>query len=197
MQRQVGAWRRSISPQVAAKHKGVPVAQMVFEFGSEGIEPVIRAAKLSIGSSRYRAMTMSTDTDQSLDSQDSLEEAGTKAKMGLLSSITLYPDHPWIRDILIFCPFFAGGSRAGWMGTIEVTTKDYQPLWDLLLRVPELRFVCLGFEEGVDVSEMQDVSVSKFPWDDDFLVLGAVRGGTHNEDGWHIQRGRRYLEAQN
>ena len=73
------------------------MAQMVFEFGCEGIDPVIRAVKMSIGSSRYRVMTMSTDTDQSLDSQDSLEEAGTKAKTGLLSSITLYPDHPWIQ----------------------------------------------------------------------------------------------------
>lgn len=173
------------------------MAQMVFEFGSEGIEPVIRAVKMSIGSSRSRVMTMSTDTDQSLDSQDSLEEAGTKAKTGLLSSITLYPEHPWIRYVLIYCPFFAGGSRAGWMGTIEVTTKDYQQLWNLLLRVPELRFVCLGFEEGVDVSEMQNASVGTFPWDDDFLVLGAVRSGTHDENGWHIQKGRRYLESQN
>jgi|GEM_PF-2330076 len=172
------------------------MAQMVFEFGCEGIDSVIRAVKMAIGASRYRVMTMSTDTDQSLDSQDSLEEAGTKAKAGLLSSITLYPDHPWIHYVLIFCPFFAGGSRAGWMGTIEVTTKDYQPHWKLLLRVPELRFVCLGFEEGVDVSEMRTVSVATFPWDDDFLVLGAVRSGTHDEDGWHIQKGRRYLESQ-
>ena len=167
------------------------MAQMVFEFGCEEIDPVIRAIKVSIDSSRYRLMTMSTDTSESLDSEDSLEEASTKAKAGLLSSITLYPDHSRIRYALILRPFYAGGFRTGWMGTIELITKDYQPLWNLLLRVPELRFVCLGFEEGVDMSDQQNISANTFPWNDDFLVLGAVRNHTSK---WHIQRGCRYFD---
>lgn len=82
------------------------------------------------------------------------------------------------------------------MGTIEVTTKDYQPLWNLLLGVEGLQFVCLGFEEGVDVSDRQGVDVTTFPWDDDFLVLGAVRSDLHDKDSWHIQKGPRYMELQ-
>jgi len=59
-----------------------------------------------------------------------------------------------------------------------------------------LQFVCLGFEEGVDVSDKQDLDVATFPWNDDFLVLGAVRTDLHDRGSWHIQKGPRYLESQ-
>jgi hypothetical protein len=171
------------------------VAQLVFEFGCETIEPVIQVVKMAIGSSPYKLTVMPTDSQASIDSGESIDQAASRAKQNILSTFTLRPEHPWIRHALVFSPFFAGGNRTTWMGVIEITTKDYQPLWSLLLRAPHLQYVCLGFEEGVDLSEMQNASVATFPWHDEFLVLGAVRSGTHDPDGWHIEKGPRYLES--
>jgi hypothetical protein len=167
------------------------VAQLVFEFGSDSLEPTIRAASACIGGALYRLMVMPTDSTGWLDSADTLDSVAKKLRDGLAASFILYPQHPCIRHVLVSCPFFAGQARSTWMGTVEIVTDDYEPLWKSILRVPGLQFVCLGFEEGVDLSDRHVIDAGNFPWDDDFLVVGAVRS---HSSSWHIQKGRRYLD---
>jgi len=167
------------------------VAQLVFEFGSDSLEPTIRAASACIGGAPYRVMAMPTDTARYLDSDDTLDTVANKLSDGSVSSFILYPQHPWIRYVLVLSPFFGGEDRSTWMGTVEIVTDDYEPLWKSILRIPGLQFVCLGFEEGVDLSDRHVIDVRNFPWDDDFLVVGAVRS---HSSSWHIQKGRRYLD---
>jgi hypothetical protein len=60
------------------------------------------------------------------------------------------------------------------MGTIEYLGDEYEALWNLILATRGLSFVCLGFEEGVEVDD-SILSVESFPWDQWPLVIGAIR----------------------
>jgi hypothetical protein len=175
-----------------------PVTQLVFEFGSTAIDPVVRAIKKSIGSSQYRMTIRTSGGKQTTGAEDRIDDAARKAEMGVLSSFTVHPEHTWIRYILVLRVYRSSDSHAVWMGTIEITNSEYTHLWNSLLEVHGLEFLCIGFEEGVDISKQRDSSVAAFPWDDPFLVLGAVCDRcAENSSSWHIQKGRRYLESLN
>ena len=83
------------------------------------------------------------------------------------------------------------------MGTVEYTARDYQGIWDLLLNVPNLSIVCLGFERGVDLRDEQ-LQVGTFPWDQSPLVIGAVRDSESDSNAWIVRQGpeMRWLKAR-
>jgi len=94
---------------------------------------------------------------------------------------------------MISHPNFDGEPLSLWMATIEYTKDlNYRPLWEALLSAPGLRFVCLGFEEGV-VVEDKYLTTESFPWNASQLVLGAIRQDTKGK--WTIGRGPKYFET--
>jgi hypothetical protein len=93
---------------------------------------------------------------------------------GRVSSFVLRPRNGGIRYAMLMGPDIGGEKLPGYMGTIEYTRGDYIQIWNRLLNVDGLQILCLANEEGVEFSVDQLVAET-FPWDDFFLMLGAVR----------------------
>lgn len=108
-------------------------------------------------------------------------------------SVVLRPETKTFIYALVNEPHFNGSKRPGWFGTIEYTEIDYAPVWKQLLNERGLRVVCLGFEEGVELDEMEQLSPEQFPWRSEWLVIGAVRNGAGD---WQIHRGSGYGSEQ-
>jgi hypothetical protein len=79
-----------------------------------------------------------------------------------------------IRYGLITCPKFNGQELSQWMGTIEVTTDIWRPLWNNLLKHNFLNVVCVGLEEGINLTDTI-MNATTFPWQDLRLLVGAIR----------------------
>ncbi len=79
-----------------------------------------------------------------------------------------------IRYGLLTCPGFNGQRLSKWMGTIEFQTESWRSTWKELLANPETNVVCVGMEEGIDLTD-DILSVDCFPWGEPSLVAGAVR----------------------
>jgi hypothetical protein len=79
-----------------------------------------------------------------------------------------------IRYALVTRPRFNNSGLSNVDGHIEVSIKDWEFAWDRILEHPDLRFVCVGDEEGVELRDEQ-MSVDAFPWTEWPLLIGAVR----------------------
>src|SRR5215469_3477929 len=163
------------------------MAQLVFEFVSDDLAAVVRAIKRVIdpGLCRCEVAQKFLDYEQC----DNFDSAISDLQAGHAVSVVLRPETKAIRYALVNEPYFNGSKCPGWFGTIEYTELDYAPVWDHLLNEDGLRVVCLGFEEGVELDDMQQLSPEEFPWRSERLVVAAVR----NRAGeWHTQRGSGY-----
>lgn len=95
-------------------------------------------------------------------------EAGTAA-----SAVIRNPDER-MRYGLITNPRFNRSDLSLWMGTIEIGVEQWDFVWERLLKEPHLRFVCVGHEEGVELSDDR-IHAETFPWTEWPLLIGAVR----------------------
>jgi hypothetical protein len=102
-----------------------------------------------------------------------------------LSSATVH-SKGGIRYGAIFCPGFNRGQTSFWMGTIELKSPDWRPTWDALLKTSELLVVCVGMEEGIELSTDISITSESFPWTDRQLMIGATKGPN---DTWDIREG--------
>ncbi len=149
------------------------MAQLVFEFWSQQIEPVVEAITRILDGCR----TVNKAASSSLEfepTQQGLDGAAQQMCLGRISCFVLYPQNGGIRYAMLGGPDPGGTKRPGHMGTIEYTRLDYIHIWDRLLDMDGLQVLCLGHEEGVEFSVDQLVAET-FPWDASYLMIAAVR----------------------
>ena len=167
------------------------MAQLVFEFWSSDLDPVLTSVQKAVttGSPRF---VMLSDTQEFRPTDDSIGMIADKLRSGEIVSFSIRPPNGNVRYGLVNAPFFAGWPLDSWFGTIEYLDENYEPLWTVLLSDSRLKVACVGLEEGPGglASPLTDemLSVETFPWDDRYLIVGAVRG----ENGWTIRKGRQY-----
>jgi hypothetical protein len=164
--------------------------QLVFEFWSQEIKPLVEAITLVLEGcqTENESATLSLQYEPT---QQGLDWAAQQLSTGQISSFVLHPRNGCIRYAMLNGPGISDDKQPGYMGTIEYTEADYLPIWNRLLEVDGLRIVCLGHEEGVEFSGDQ-ISAETFPWDDFFLVIGAVRS---NEGNWTLKHGPNYFPS--
>jgi hypothetical protein len=88
-----------------------------------------------------------------------------------------------IRYGLLTCPWFNGQKLSKWMGTIEFQTESWRSTWEELLANPETTMVCVGMEEGMDLTD-DILSADRFPWGEPSLIAGAVR---RSDGSWELR----------
>jgi hypothetical protein len=69
------------------------------------------------------------------------------------------------------------------MGTVEVTGPNWKDIWNLLLAKSDLRFVCVGMEEGIELTD-EVLSPETFPWNAWPAVISALRS---NDGTWVVK----------
>ncbi len=164
--------------------------QLVFEFWSQEIGPTVEAIRRVLDGCPTENEAAAHSFQYEPTSQG-LDWAAQMVATGQVSSFLLRPRNGGIRYAMLNGPDIAGEKRPGYMGTIEYTQGDYIHIWNHLLNVDGLRVVCLGCEEGVEFTGDQ-VAGETFPWDDSFLVIGAVR--SHFGD-WILKNGPYYFPS--
>jgi hypothetical protein len=149
------------------------MAQLVFEFWSQEVEPVVEAITRVLDGcpTDNKAARSSIEFEPT---QQGLDWGVQQIRDGRVSYFLLYPRSGGIRYAMLMGPELSDKKRPGYMGTIEYTRLDYIHIWDRLLDMNGLQILCLGHEEGVEFSVDQLVAET-FPWDDRFLMLATVR----------------------
>lgn len=155
--------------------KNKALSQVVIEFGSPTFGPVFDAVLSLIG----RPTAIDTESRSGgrgtfPATKDALEAIAKKFADGQIASATFRTESGGVRYGLILEPRYNGQDLSVWMGTVELTTDDWRPYWDALLLFDALAFVCVGEEEGVELTD-GNLTVDSFPWDEWPLLVGALR----------------------
>lgn len=162
------------------------MAQVVVEFGSPTLGPVLNAMVSLIGHPSMLEMELrSGGAATSPATKEALEAIPQKFNDGEIASVTFRTETEGIRYGLILEPRFNGQDLTMWMGTIELT-KEWRSYWDRLLQFDGLAFVCVGEEEGVELND-RNLSVSSFPWTAWPLLVAALRTSGGNGSEWVIR----------
>jgi len=163
------------------------MAQIVIEFGAPVLEPVLNAVlSLIEHPSALDLSFKSGDCVSTLATGGALDAIYQQFVEGNLTSATLRTDSATVRYGLVLTPHFDDQHLSMWMGTIELTTNDWRPYWERLLRFDGLAFVCVGDEEGVELTD-EKLTVASFPWDEWPLLAAALRDRTGNGSDWVIR----------
>ena len=164
------------------------MAQVVIEFGSPTLGPVLDAMLLLIEQPSVLEIELRSGGGmRSPATIASLEAIPQQFAAREIALVTFRTEIDKIRYGLILEPRFKGQDLTMWMGTIELTTTEWRPYWDRLLQFDGLAFVCVGDEEGVELSD-QDLSVASFPWDEWPLLAAALRGSDAQGAEWVIRQ---------
>lgn len=161
--------------------------QLVFEFGARKAGPVIAAIRQVLGETACAASVWTESKSVHAHADETLERIASRLEEGTTGSFVAYPRLENVRYVLVTAPSL-DPPRSLYMGTVEYTSRDYEQVWDLLLGVPELTIICLGFEEGVELDDLH-LDVNTFPWDQWPLVVGAVRTAGCGGGTWVIKNG--------
>jgi hypothetical protein len=161
--------------------------QLVFEFGSKALGPTIEGIRLVIGTLPYKIECQEKARNANHETTGSLQSAAASLAQGKISAFTLRPQSEAIRYALVLEPHYESHDLSLYLGTIEYLTSDYGRVWDSLLSVPGLVFVCIGYEEGVELNDSH-MTAESFPWNQWPLVIGALRK-TQDSDGWTVREG--------
>ena len=171
------------------------MSQLVFEFGAATPGPVFTAVERVIGGATVKEVDFlrpgeTTDERVLRPAIDDLISIRTDFEKKRITSYIFRPQIPDIRYVLFIGPNFDNYGATNfslWRATIESLSDNYKELWQSLLAVDGLRFVCFGAPEGVELDDTQ-MTVDSFPWDEWPLVIGAVRS-THDSSEWVIRFG--------
>jgi len=164
--------------------------QLVLEFGALAATSLADVAKELVPTPSVVEVLYADKTSYE-PLADSSADVSAMMSEGIISSFILRPAGGAIRYVLGLCPHFDGDNFSCWLGTVEFTCADYAALWERLLARHDLLFVCLGFEEGVQIVDRGEGHW--FSWSDPTLVVGAIRG-LHGR--WDVRRGTKYDEVQ-
>jgi hypothetical protein len=150
------------------------MAQYVIEFGSENIGPVAHSIQQCLDRP-YELVACDLHHELAPgEVRGSLADILKGLESGHLGSVTLRNGDARIRYALITSPRLDGCTLNLWIGTIEVGVEDWRFVWDQLLLHDGLKFVCVGAEEGVELTDGQ-ITAETFPWSEWPLVVGAVK----------------------
>lgn len=167
------------------------MAQFVVEFGAEQLRFVGTAIKSTVAEP-FRIWIDCADAAMCYsETAKTLDEVAVDLQAGSVASAIIRTSDPRIRYALITSPKIHVPPLGLWMGTIEIQVEDWSFVWDALVRQSGLRFVCVGLEEGVELSDDQ-ISGETFPWHETGLLAAAVRDDTQAD--W-IQRAGRPIDA--
>jgi hypothetical protein len=161
--------------------------QYVFKFVAESIDAVLGAIQAAMGNTKYKLRELSSDSDTFIPTDDPLQQAAQDMRQGKLATIAVHPENAPIRYALISSPFTSGRSLSHYLGTIEYTERDFRPIWNMLLSVRGLSLVCLGFEEGVEISD-DVLRPATFQWNQWPLVIAAIKNSPSDSE-WIIREG--------
>lgn len=159
--------------------------QQVIEFGARNLDSVVDCILASVGhpicievSSPESGGPVYRKVDEDLKAVvDSL-------RVGALNSMLLRFQTPIVRYALVTAPGFLGQRLSVWMGTVEITGANWKDIWHVLLSNQELGFVCIGMEEGIELSD-EVLGPDSFPWNIPPAIVSAVR----RDDGtWLIRQ---------
>lgn len=156
------------------------MSQYVIEFGAAELQSIGKAIETCLAMP-YGIFVDGIDKKRCYArAATALDEVLKDLAAGTALSVTIRNNDHRIRYGLITSPQTHVPQLSLWMGTIEVGVEDWAFVWDLLLTQSELRFVCVGSEEGVELSDEQ-ISVETFPWAEWPLLIGAVRSDKGSE----------------
>jgi len=166
---------------------GGVMAQVVIEFGSQTLGPVLDAMISLIKRPSILEMELRTSGSVRFPAtKEAIEAISQKFTSREIVSVTFRTEIDEIRYGLILEPHFKGQDLTMWMGTIELTTPAWRQYWDRLLQFDGLTFICVGDEEGVELND-RNLSVASFPWDEWPLLTAALRGGAGMSSDWVIR----------
>src|SRR5207253_4384887 len=160
--------------------------QLVFEFGSYELRPVVEAIRRAVGELPNDIECLPATGTDYISTNDTLESAEAKLARREISAFSLHPRGGKVRYALVLKPHFEGESLSLYLGTIEYTERDFAPIWDLLLATPGLTFVCLGLEEGVELRDTQ-LTLETFPWGEWPVVIASLRD--EGSGSWTTRKG--------
>lgn len=161
------------------------MAQIVIEFGAPALTPIMDAMLSLIGTPTVIETEWRTGGGETQPATKAGVEALTRQlTTGEIMSATFRTDSKSVRYGLILRPHYRGQNLSIWMGTVEVTTEEWRPYWEALLRSDALGFVCVGEEEGVELED-DDLTEASFPWDEWPMLAGALR--SHLDGTWVIR----------
>lgn len=160
--------------------------QLVFEFCAYEARPVLDGVRAVLGLSEY-AIHAGRGW-QEVPTEGPPESIIARLETGEIDSFVAYPKSGPVRYAMVLSPA-CRDNGSYYLGTVEYTARDYERLWNLLLGLPDLVLVCLGYEEGVELG--QDLpNADTLPWAQWPLVVGAVRDAqSSNPNGWIIKEG--------
>lgn len=159
------------------------MAQVVIEFGAPSLGPIMDAMLSVIGSpSAIETESPHGSGEAYSATKEAVEALSGKLTDGQIVSVTFRTRAEGVRYGLILKPRYSGHDLSMWMGTVELTTDDWRRYWDALLAFDSLAFVCVGDEEGVELTD-DNLSVASFPWNEWPMMAGALR----TERGWEIR----------
>jgi hypothetical protein len=166
-----------------------PMAQLVCEFWSEQLEPVVSAVGNALGKTDAPAYVMTSGHDDYAQTTEQLSVLVEQLAIGAIVSLSLRPKAGKIRYCLVDSPqaYPDAWPLSGWLGTVEYLDLDYEWLWSTILSTSGLKVACLGMEEAPTLTDAT-MSPDTFPWDDQSLILGAVR----TSQGWMVREGSRF-----
>jgi hypothetical protein len=174
----------------AASSKSMPegyvMVQVVIEFGSTTLGPVLDAMVYLIERPSVLEMELrSGGAKVSPATTGAIEGLAQKFTDREIAAVTFRTEFDEIRYGLILEPRFHGQDLSMWMGTVELTTKEWRPYWDKLLRFDELAFACVGDEEGVELND-RSLTVSSFPWNEWPVLAAALRANEGQGSEWIV-----------
>lgn len=163
------------------------MAQVVIEFGSATLGPVLDAMVSLIAHPSVLEMQLRSGGGiTSPATEGAIQSLPQKFTNREIASVTFRTEPDEIRYGLILEPCFNGQDLRMWMGTIELTTEGWRQYWDRLLQFDGLIFVCVGDEEGVELTD-GNLSISSFPWDEWPLLAAALRSTGEMGSEWVIR----------
>lgn len=150
------------------------MAQFVVEFGAEQLRFVLEAIKSTV-SEPFRMSVDAADSQMFYTgTSKNLDEVAVALQERTVASVCIRTGDPRIRYALITSPMVHVPPLGLWMGTVEVQVDDWSFVWDALVRQAGLRFVSVGLEEGLELSD-DLITIETFPWHEQRLLAGAVR----------------------
>jgi hypothetical protein len=163
------------------------MAQVVIEFGSTTLGPVLDAMVSLIEQPSVLEMELRSGGGMtSPATKRAIEGLSQKFTDREIAAVTFRTETDEIRYGLILEPRFNGQDLSMWMGTVELTTEEWRPYWDKLLRFDGLAFACVGDEEGVELSD-RSLTVSSFPWNEWPVLAAALRGSEGKGSDWVVR----------
>ncbi|WP_035352972.1 hypothetical protein [Edaphobacter aggregans] len=149
--------------------------QIVFEFAAEAVEHLFRLIQAVIVPVQKVRVMACSDRDSLLyqDFSGAPDDLLSQLKDGVACSIVMFSTGE-IRYGLITCPHFNGQNLSRWMGTIEISSLDWQTIWEQILASPNLELACAAVDEGIELTD-ETIAQDSFPWSDPSLLAGAIR----------------------